>query len=152
MNQTLIPPVRRAFAALAISCALVAGLAPAASATGSPVPAPASPEISKKKVKLDASLSKKQAKVNEKVTLRGNLQVEGGSRSDGTDGLEAIIVQQLQGSVWVNIADTTCRPNSTFSLRLSFSFSAVITLRAYHPETTVYASAYTSSNLTLRVS
>ncbi|WP_037304197.1 hypothetical protein [Amycolatopsis orientalis] len=150
MNQTLIPPVRRALAALAISCALVAGLAPAASAIGSPAPVPASPEISKKKVKLDASLSKKQAKVNENVTLKGTLKEEG-ARSDGTDSLEAIIVQQLQGSVWVNIADTTCRPNSTFSLRLSFSFSAVITLRAYHPETTLYASAYTSSNLTLRV-
>lgn len=151
MNHTLIPPVRRALAALAISCALVAGLAPAASAIGSPAPVPASPEISKKKVKLDASLSKKQAKVNEKVILKGSLRTEGGARSDGTDGLEAIIVQQLQGSVWVNIADTNCRPNLTFSLRLSFSLSAVITLRAYHPETALYASAYTSSNLTLRV-
>ncbi|RSM78365.1 hypothetical protein DL991_17435 [Amycolatopsis sp. WAC 01375] len=150
MNQTLIPPVRRAFAALAISCALVAGLAPAASAIGSPAPVPASSEAGKKKVKLDASLSKKQVKVNEKVTLKGKLQVDG-ARTDGTDSLEAIIVQQLQGSVWVNIGDTTCRPNSTFSLKLSFSFSAVITLRAYHPETTLYASAYTSSNLTLRV-
>ncbi|MGY6654584.1 hypothetical protein ACXIZN_20645 [Amycolatopsis sp. TRM77291] len=149
MNQTLIPPVRRAFAALAISCALVAGLAPAAAATGSPAPLPASSEAGKKKVKLDASLSKKQVKVNEKVTLKGTLQAQEGT--DGTDSLEAIIVQQLQGSVWVNIADTTCRPNSTFSLKLSFSFSAVVTLRAYHPETTLYASAYTSSNLTLRV-
>ncbi|RSM60924.1 hypothetical protein DMH03_19590 [Amycolatopsis sp. WAC 01376] len=151
MNQTLIPPVRRAFAALAISCALVAGLAPAASAIGAPAPVPASSEAGKKKVKLDASLSKKQVKVNEKVTLKGSLRAEDGARTDGTDSLEAIIVQQLQGSVWVNIADTTCRPNSTFSLKLSFSFSAVITLRAYHPETTLYASAYTSSNLTLRV-
>ncbi|KZB84566.1 hypothetical protein [Amycolatopsis regifaucium] len=109
------------------------------------------PEISKKKVKLDASLSKKEAKVNEKVTLKGSLRVDDGTRSEGTDSLEAIIVQQLQGNVWVNIADTTCRPNSTFSLKLSFSFSAVITLRAYHPETSLYASAYTSSNLTLRV-
>ncbi|KFU79914.1 hypothetical protein SAMN04489729_2452 [Amycolatopsis lurida] len=149
MNQTLIPPVRRAFAALAISCALVAGLAPAAAATGSPAPLPASSEAGKKKVKLDASLSKKQVKVDEKVTLKGTLQTQEGT--DGTNSLEAIIVQQLQGSVWVNIADTTCRPNSTFSLKLSFSFSAVITLRAYHPETTLYASAYTSSNLTLRV-
>ncbi|MGW5702640.1 hypothetical protein [Amycolatopsis japonica] len=149
MNQTLIPPVRRAFAALAISCALVAGLAPAASATAAPAPAPASAEAGKKKVKLDASLSKKQAKVNEKVTLKGTLQAQEGG--DAADSLEAIIVQQLQGSVWVNIADTTCRPNSTFSLKLSFSFSAVVTLRAYHPETTLYASAYTSSNLTLRV-
>ncbi|AIG78264.1 MULTISPECIES: hypothetical protein [Amycolatopsis] len=149
MNQTLIPPVRRAFAALAISCALVAGLAPAASATAAPAPAPVSAEAGKKKVKLDASLSKKQAKVNEKVTLKGTLQAQEGG--DAADSLEAIIVQQLQGSVWVNIADTTCRPNSTFSLKLSFSFSAVITLRAYHPETTLYASAYTSSNLTLRV-
>ncbi|RSN13914.1 hypothetical protein DMC63_25825 [Streptomyces sp. WAC 05977] len=149
MNQTLILPVRRAFAALAISCALVAGLAPAAAATGSPAPLPASSEAGKKKVKLDASLSKKQVKVNEKVTLKGTLQAQEGA--DGTDSLEAIIVQQLQGSVWVNIADTTCRPNSTFSLKLSFSFSAVVTLRAYHPETTLYASAYTSSNLTLRV-
>lgn len=151
MNHTLIPPVRRALAALAISCALVAGLAPAASAIGSSGPVPASSEISKKKVKLDASLSKKQVKVNEKVDFKGSLQSLDGARTDGTDGLEAIIVQQLQGSVWVNIADTTCRPNLSFSLRLSFSLSAVITLRAYHPETTLYASAYTSTNLTLRV-
>ncbi|EME62904.1 hypothetical protein H074_06734 [Amycolatopsis decaplanina DSM 44594] len=129
----------------------MAGLAPAASATDSPAPVPAAAEAGKKKVKLDASLNKKEAKVNEKVTLKGSLQAEEGARSDGTDSLEAIIVQQLQGSVWVNIADTTCRPNSTFSLQLSFSLSAVITLRAYHPETTLYASAYTSSNLTLRV-
>jgi len=60
-------------------------------------------------------------------------------------------VQQLQAGAWVNLADTTCRPNGGFSFSLSFSVSATVSLRLYHPESTLYAAAYSSSTLTLRV-
>jgi len=73
------------------------------------------------------------------------------ARFTHTQALEAVIVQQLQAGVWVNLADTTCRPNGGFTFSLSFSLSATVSLRLYHPETTLYAAAYSASTLTLHV-
>jgi len=140
---------RRILSALVISIA-VAGLVPALAAPATAAPITASAEAGKGKVKLDGKLGKDHVKVGEKVDLKGNLKVLE-ARADGTQTLEAVIVQQLQAGVWVNLADTTCRPNGGFSFSLSFSLSATISLRLYHPETTLYAAAYSSTNLTLRV-
>jgi hypothetical protein len=140
---------RRILSALVISIA-VAGLVPALAAPATAAPITASAEAGKGKVKLDGKLGKDHVKVGEKVDLKGNLKVLE-ARADGTQTLEAVIVQQLQAGVWVNLANTTCRPNGGFSFSLSFSLSATVSLRLYHPETTLYAAAYSSTNLTLRV-
>ncbi|WP_410672797.1 hypothetical protein [Amycolatopsis sp. cmx-4-68] len=139
---------RKTLSALVIGLA-VAGLAPALAAPVSAAPASAQAEVAKGKVKVDGKLAKDHVKVNEKVDLKGNLKVLDAARSEQT--LETVIVQQLQAGVWVNLADTTCRPNGGFTFRLSFSVSATVSLRLYHPETTLYAAAYSSSALVLRV-
>ncbi|HET6704729.1 hypothetical protein [Amycolatopsis sp.] len=139
---------RKILSALVISVAL-AGLAPALAAPAGAAPLSSAVEAGKGKVKVDGKLSKDHVKVNEKVDLKGNLKVLDPARSD--TALEAVIVQQLRAGTWVNIADTTCRPNGGFSLSLSFSLSATVSLRLYHPETTLYAAAYSASTLTLRV-
>ncbi|MEV7094580.1 hypothetical protein AB0M80_17270 [Amycolatopsis sp. NPDC051045] len=140
----------RILSALVISIAL-AGLVPALAAPAGAAPLTSSAEAGKGKVKVDGKLAKDHVKVNEKVDLKGNLKVLDAARADGTQSLETVIVQQLQGGAWVNLADTTCRPNGGFTFRLSFSLSATVSLRLYHPETTLYAAAYSASTLTLRV-
>ncbi|MEV5713365.1 hypothetical protein AB0L41_05685 [Amycolatopsis mediterranei] len=138
----------RILSALVISVAL-GGLAPALASPAGAASLSSSVEAGKGKVKVEGKLGKDHVKVNEKVDLKGNLQVLDAARSEQT--VETVIVQQLQAGAWVNIADTTCRPNGGFSFNLSFSLSATVSLRLYHPETTLYAAAYSASTLTLRV-
>ncbi|QWF78935.1 hypothetical protein [Amycolatopsis sp. CA-230715] len=138
MNGPSLSRTGRVLTALVLSC-LVAGLAPAAANAASPAPVP-STTVAKGKVKVDAKLAKGKVKKGEKVKLTGKLAVQ-----DRLDTDEPLIVQQqVSGGAWVNIANTTCRPNGGFSLNLSFSISASLSLRVYHPETTIYASAYSS--------
>ncbi|RSM47829.1 hypothetical protein DMA12_07610 [Amycolatopsis balhimycina DSM 5908] len=138
----------RLLSALVISIA-VAGLAPALAAPAGAAPLVSSVEAGKGKVKVDGKLGKDHVKVNEKVDLKGNLKVLDAARAEET--VETVFVQQLQAGTWVNLADTTCRPNGGFTFSLSFSLSATVSLRLYHPETTLYAAAYSASTLTLRV-
>ena len=144
----MISTPRKILTALALSVAL-AGLAPALAAPAGAAPLSSAVEAGKGKVKVEGKLGKDHVKVNEKVDLKGNLQVLDAARTD--QSVEAVIVQQLQAGAWVNIADTTCRPNGNFSVSLSFSLSATVSLRLFHPETTLYAAAYSASTLTLRV-
>jgi len=144
----MISTPRKILTALALSVAL-AGLAPALAAPAGAAPLSSAAEAGKGKVKVEGKLGKDHVKVNEKVDLKGNLQVLDAARTD--QSVEAVIVQQLQAGAWVNIADTTCRPNGNFSVSLSFSLSATVSLRLFHPETTLYAAAYSASTLTLRV-
>ncbi|MEV6827933.1 hypothetical protein [Amycolatopsis sp. NPDC051102] len=139
---------RRILSALVISIAL-AGLTPAAAGAAPAAELNHATQAGKGKVKVDGKLGKDHVKVNEKVDLKGSLKVLDAPRSEGS--VETVIVQQLQAGAWVNIADTTCRPNGGFSFTLSFSLSATVSLRLYHPETTLYAAAYSASTLTLRV-
>ena len=139
----------RSLSALVISIA-VAGLGAALVAPAGATPLfPSGVEAGKGKVQVEGKLGKDHVKVNEKVDLKGNLKVLDAARTEAA--LETVIVQQLQAGAWVNLADTTCRPNGGFSFNLSFSLSATVSLRLYHPETTLYAAAYSSSTLTLRV-
>jgi hypothetical protein len=144
----MISTPRKILTALVLSTAL-AGLVPALAAPAGAAPLSSAVEAGKGKVKVDGKLGKDHVKVNEKVDLKGNLQVLDAARTD--QSVEAVIVQQLQAGAWVNIADTTCRPNGNFSVSLSFSLSATVSLRLFHPETTLYAAAYSASTLTLRV-
>ncbi|WP_103342811.1 hypothetical protein [Amycolatopsis sp. CA-126428] len=138
----------RILSALVISVAL-GGLSPALAVPAGAAPHSSGVEAGKGKVKVEGKLGKDHVKVNEKVDLKGNLQVLDAARSE--QSVETVIVQQLQAGAWVNIADTTCRPNGGFRFDLSFSLSATVSLRLYHPETTLYAAAYSASTLTLRV-
>ncbi|WP_106178134.1 hypothetical protein [Prauserella shujinwangii] len=146
MDASKVIPRHRLFVALLASClVLVLGSAAAAASPGA-VTGP------KKDLKVHAAVDKKVVKVNEKVKLRGALEVrsQGKGRADASGGLEPVIVQSLQAGAWVNLTTSSCRPNGKFFLNLSFSFSANLTLRVYHPETHVYASAY-SELVTLAV-
>lgn len=112
----------------------------------------------KKHVKVQAKLGKGKVKVNEKVKLKGSLDIDLPLRAhartdadaDADASLEPIVVQRLDGNAWVDVASTSCKPNGGFHLKLSFQFRAELTLRVYHPETTLYTSA-SSSLFTLLV-
>ncbi|MFE0026625.1 hypothetical protein [Amycolatopsis sp. NPDC059021] len=99
----------------------------------------------KGKVKVDAKLDKGKVKKGEKVKLTGKLGVEAPGGLDAITTDEPLIVQQqVSAGAWIDIATSSCRPNGGFSLSLSFNVSASLSLRVYHPETTIYASAYSS--------
>ncbi|SFA93617.1 hypothetical protein SAMN05216266_102315 [Amycolatopsis marina] len=146
--------IRRSLVALLAGCALLA------TAPGAALAAPVGTDgtgthsiAGKKKVKVDAKLDKSKVKVNEKVKLKGKLDVQAPLRASGTDGvtsLEPLVVQRLVAGVWVDLTSTSCRPNGSYQLKLSFQVQAEIKLRVYHPETTLYASA-TSSVFSLLV-
>lgn len=136
MNRTT--KFSRALLALVAGCLLLTAV-PAAAAT----PNPAGAEVLKG-VKVHAKADKEKVKVNEKVRIRGALEVP--ARSEAA---ETVIIQSLQAGVWVDLRSTSCRPNASFSLNLSFSVSAQLTLRAYHPATTLYATAVSETFLLL---
>lgn len=119
--------------ALLVGCAMLITVPAAATA------APAAP---KAKVALHAKADKNQVRAGEKVKINGGLDVLREPRLDG--GTEPVVVQSLQAGAWVDLTTGSCHPNGTFSLNLSFSVAAQLTLRVYHPETSLYASAYSS--------
>jgi len=140
MNRSPLSP-RRILTALVIACT-VAGLAPAV-ASADPAPVPTAQQGHKKhKVKLEASAEKAKVKVGEETKIKGSLAELTGLESVSTS--EPIIVQRLDGNVWVDVATGGCRPNGIFRLSLSFSIRASLTLRVYHPETDLYVSATSS--------
>ena len=104
--------------------------------------ASAAPAAPKSKVHLHANADKDTVRVGEQVKIDGGLDVLTEPRIDG--GTEPVVVQSLQGGVWVDLSTGSCRPNGTFRIDLTFSLSARLTLRVYHPETSIYASAYSS--------
>ncbi|MBN6038623.1 hypothetical protein JYK18_27460 [Amycolatopsis sp. 195334CR] len=128
---------------LVAGCLLLAGV-PATAAAAAPLH-PAGAEVLKG-VKVHAKADKDRVKVNEKVRVRGSLEIPARAET-----AETVIIQSLQAGVWVDLRSTSCRPNSSFSLSLSFSVSAQLTLRAYHPATTLYASAVSETFLLLVV-
>jgi hypothetical protein len=137
MNTPL--SAKRILTALMISCC-VAGLAPAAAIAA---PAPVASHH-KHKVKLDAQLEKTRVNKGESTKIKGNLSELSGMES--VTGDEPLVVQRLDlaTKTWVDVTSTSCRPNGRYSVSVSFSFSANLSLRIYHPETDLYASAYSS--------
>ncbi|MFI6305652.1 hypothetical protein ACIBCH_27555 [Amycolatopsis thailandensis] len=147
MNHTPISRITKTFAVL-VAGIVLAGLVPAAQAAAAPASPASSEQTSvhkKKKVKLEAKADKSKVKVGEETKLKGRLDVIADSAGgDSADALELIIVQKLVAGVWVDLSNGSCRPNGSFVLSLSFSVKASLTLRVYHPETTLYASATSS--------
>jgi hypothetical protein len=87
------------------------------------------------KAKLSATLLDKKVKVNKDARIKGELEMaDAGART-----LTPIVVQKLVAGVWVDVTTSTCRPNYTFRLSVSFSVSAEYSLRVYHPSTSVYS-------------
>ncbi|WP_116042573.1 hypothetical protein [Amycolatopsis palatopharyngis] len=150
MDTTAQHRIRRSLVALAAGCALVAtapGAAVAAQESTGNAGTSTHSTAGKKQVKVNAKLAKGKVKVNEKVKLKGKLDVEAPLRAAGTadaSSLEPLVVQQLVAGAWVNLTSTSCRPNGSYQLRLSFRVRAEVTLRVYHPETTLYAAASSS--------
>ncbi|SFP00106.1 hypothetical protein SAMN05421810_101645 [Amycolatopsis arida] len=140
MNASPFRP-SRLLAALAICCALVIAVPTTAVALPAAPADTQSTEAQKKKVKVQAKLDKQKVKVNEKVKLHGRLDVDLTGRSADATSSEFVIVQALQAGAWVDLAAAPCRPNGSFKFNLSFSVSTQLTLRVYHPESTVYAAA-----------
>lgn len=87
------------------------------------------------KAKLSATLLDKKVKANDKARIKGELEME----DPGARTLTPIVVQKLVAGVWVDVTTSSCRPNYTFRLNVSFSISAEYSLRIYHPSTSVYS-------------
>ncbi|SDX60519.1 hypothetical protein SAMN05421504_103235 [Amycolatopsis xylanica] len=135
----------RALSAVVLSC-LVAGLATPASADAiAPTMSATAHASNKHKLKIEAGVSKSRIKLGETTKVTGSLKETGGLESAAIEGGEPIVVQRLAGNVWVDVASGTCRPNGNFSLSVSFSLRASLTLRVYHPETDLYWSASSST-------
>ncbi|MFC3455586.1 hypothetical protein [Amycolatopsis speibonae] len=144
MNHTPISRISKTFAVL-VTGIVLAGLVPAATAVAAPASSAQTSVHNKKKVKLEAKADKSKVKVGEETKLKGRLDVvPDEADGDATEALELIVVQKLVAGVWVDLSNGSCRPNGSFSLSLSFSVKASLTLRVFHPETTLYASATSS--------
>ena len=124
----------RTLAALTIGCAAVTATPVVASAAPAAAHAPA-----KHKMKVQAAAAKGKVKKGEQTQVKGRIDDLARSAASGT---ETLYVQQLRAGVWVNVFSDTCRPNGAFSIDVSFNVSATLSLRVYHPESSLYVSAY----------
>jgi hypothetical protein len=99
----------------------------------------------KSPVKLAAKPDKSKVKVGEHTKIRGRLTLSpaGGGAAAATpaDGVDVLFVQQLVAGVWVDLASGPCAPDDDFSIDVSFTVAATLSLRVYAPETDVYAAA-----------
>lgn len=127
-------PLTRTLAALTVGCAALAVTPVAATAAPAAVQAPA-----KHKMKVQAKPAKAKVKKHEKTQIKG--RIDDAARSAAT-GTETLIVQELQAGAWVNVATGGCEPNGAFAIDVSFDVSATLSLRVFHPESTLYAAAY----------
>lgn len=97
-----------------------------------PAAAPAQAAEVPPKAKLEAKLLDSKVKVNAKARIHGKLDIDTRAAA-----LEPVVVQRLEAGVWVDVLASTCRPNQSFRLSVSFSISATITLRLFNPTTAV---------------
>jgi len=85
------------------------------------------------KARLSAQLLDKKVKVDAKARIMGELDMD---TRDGRSQ-QPIVVQKFAGGVWVDVLNTSCRPNYTFRLNVSFSVAADYQLRVYYPTAAV---------------
>ncbi|MFI9383208.1 hypothetical protein [Kutzneria sp. NPDC052558] len=129
-----MPRLTRTLAALTVGCAAFTVMPVAASAAPAAVHAPA-----KHKMKVQAKPVKDQVKKREKTQIKG--RIDDSARAAAADS-ETLVVQELRAGAWVTVATGGCRPNGAFSIDVSFEVSARLSLRVFHPESTLYAAAY----------
>jgi hypothetical protein len=126
-------PLTRILTALTVGCAVLAVTPVVAAAAPTAVQAPA-----KHKMKVQAKAAKDQVKKHEKTQIKGRIDDLARSAATGT---ETLYVQQLRAGIWVDVVAGTCRPNGDFSIDVSFDVSATLSLRVFHPESSLYVSA-----------
>lgn len=101
--------------------------------------------VHKSPVKVDAKPDKSKVKVGEHTKIRGRLTLShagaGAAAAAPADGVDVVFAQQLVAGVWVNLGSSPCAPGDDFSIDVSFSVAATLSLRVYAPETDVYAAA-----------
>ncbi|WP_037366045.1 hypothetical protein [Amycolatopsis orientalis] len=132
---------RARWAGLALSLAL-GGLCltalPAQAAPAAP-DAPAAHQTAKKKpVHLKAGPVKAKVHKGEQIRIHGHVATGPAGRADD----ELLYLQQeTRAGVWVNLASVSCLPDHDFDLGIRLNVSGSVTLRVFHPETTLFAAA-----------
>ncbi|GAA0616574.1 hypothetical protein GCM10010174_38190 [Kutzneria viridogrisea] len=127
----------RLLAAALVGCAALLAVPGTAAAAPVAVHSPA-----KKHLTISAKPVKDHVKVHEKTQVKGRLDIKPSARS--AEDLELLVVQRLQAGVWIDLGgtETPCQPNGNFSVDLSFDVSAELTLRVFHPDSSLYAESY----------
>ncbi|MER6765851.1 MULTISPECIES: hypothetical protein [Amycolatopsis] len=129
------------WAGLALSLAL-GGLCLAAPAEAA-VPqanAPAAHQAGKKTpVHIKAGPVKAKVHKGEQLRIHGHFATGPAGRAD--DGGLLYLQEQTQAGAWVNLASASCAPDNDFDLGIRLNVSATLTLRVYHPESTLFATA-----------
>ncbi|WP_154676156.1 hypothetical protein [Amycolatopsis benzoatilytica] len=109
------------------------------------VPRPAAPAAHQpagKKTSMQIHAGPVKGKVHrgEQIRIHGHVATGPRGRSDAGDTL--YLQTQVQAGVWVNLASAPCAPDSDFDITLAQSTSGTLTLRIFHPETSVFAAAF----------
>ncbi|WP_142001104.1 hypothetical protein [Amycolatopsis cihanbeyliensis] len=146
MDTAARTPKFRTFTALvatAIGCALLTATPATAAPAGSAAPTQQVTQFTpKQKVKVKAKVDKKTVKANGKVKVDGRFDLAKGDLATDalTGGVTKVhLQQQLSTGLWVDLRSAPCRPSGTFSFNLKIA--TTVTVRVYHPETTIYTSA-----------
>ncbi|WP_244223839.1 hypothetical protein [Amycolatopsis circi] len=102
--------------------------------------APAAHQAGKKTpVHIKAGPVKSKVHKGEELRIHGHVAT--GPAGRGDDGGILYVQQQTQAGVWVNLASTPCSPGNDFDLGLRLTVSGTVTLRVFHPESTLFAAA-----------
>ncbi|MFB9925614.1 hypothetical protein ACFORO_36705 [Amycolatopsis halotolerans] len=134
MTTSMRRPAR--WAGLALSLAL-SGLCLTAVPAQAAVPA-AHQAAKKKPVHIKAGPVKSRVHKGEQIRIHGHVATGPAGRADD----EILYLQEeTQAGVWVNLASASCLPDNDFDLGLRLNVSGTLTLRVFHPETTLFATA-----------
>lgn len=102
--------------------------------------APAAHQAGKKTpVHIKAGPLKAKVRKGEQFRIHGHVATGPAGRSDRGEIL--YVQQETQAGVWVNLASTSCSPNNDFDLSLRLNVSGTVTLRVFHPESTLFTAA-----------
>ncbi|MFD2466611.1 hypothetical protein [Amycolatopsis silviterrae] len=126
-------------AGLALSLVL-GGLCLAPLPAQAAVPQSAAHQLAGKKTPVHIKAGPVKAKVHKGEQLRIHGHVATGPAGRGDDGGFLYLQQQTQAGVWVNLASTLCSPGD-FNLGVRLSVSGSLTLRVFHPESTLFTAA-----------
>lgn len=128
---------RARWAGLALSLAL-AGLCSTALPAQAAVPA-AQHLAKKKPVQIKAAPVKAKVHKGEQIRIHGHFATGPAGRADD-DGI-LYLQQQTQAGAWVNLAAASCSPDHDFDLGIRLNVSGSLTLRVFHPESTLFTAA-----------
>ncbi|WP_409466788.1 hypothetical protein [Amycolatopsis sp. GA6-003] len=132
---------RARWAGLALPLALSGLCATALPAQATaPAAVPAAHQMAKKKpVHLKAVPVKAKVRKGEQIRVHGRFATGPAGRADD-DGI-LYLQQEIRAGVWVNLASTSCAPDHDFDLGVRLNVSGTLTLRVFHPESTLFTAA-----------